>query len=73
MNITQFLVEIYIGNALVGRQEMILPIIVAIQQCVDICKQAYQDSQPIMIVFTNENLERLEYKNPSYIRFEKGE
>ena len=73
MNITQFLVEVYIGNALVGRQEMILPIIVAIQQCVDICKQAYQDSQPTMIVFANENLERLEYKNPSYIRFEKGE
>jgi hypothetical protein len=72
VGITQFLLEVYIGNALSSRQELVLPIIIAIQQAIGLCEQIYQEAQPMKLVFTNEYGETIEYKNPAYIKFEEG-
>lgn len=71
MNITQFIVEIYIGNALSNRQQLILPVIVAIQQAIGLCQQISNELQPMRVVFVNEYGETIEYKNPAFLKFEE--
>ncbi|MBP3707544.1 MAG: hypothetical protein J6J36_02910 [Clostridia bacterium] len=72
MNITQFILEVYIGNALSSRQQMVLPVIIAIQQAVGLCQQVYGEAQPMKLVFINEYGEMIEYKNPAFLKFERG-
>jgi len=71
LELVQFLIEIYIGNDLASRQSIILPVIMAIQQCVQVCLGVKDEQQPIMARFVKQDGEILEYKNNSYIRFEE--
>lgn len=71
MNITQFILEVYIGNALSSRQQLVLPVIIAIQQAVGLCQQIYSEAQPMRLVFINEYGEIIEYKNPAFLKFEE--
>lgn len=72
MGFAEFFVDFYVGNSLQNRKQFILPIMMAIFQCVDICQQMYKEEKPIKLVFQYEE-QTLEYKNPKYIKFEKGE
>lgn len=71
MGITQFLLEVYIGNALSNRQHLVLPVIMAIQQAVELCYQIHNETQPMKLVFTNEYGDIIEYRNPAFIKFEE--
>ncbi len=68
----QFIVEFYLGNALASRKQLILPFVLAVQQASDICKQIYEETQPIKVIFINSDNETLEYKNAAFIKFEGG-
>ena len=71
MELVQFLIEIYIGNDLASRQSIILPVIMAIKQCVQVCLEIKDEQQPIMVRFIKQDGEFLEYKNNLYIKFEE--
>ena len=73
MELVQFLVEVYIGKDLMSRQSLILPVIMAIQQCVQVCMGIKDEQQPIMVRFVKQDGEVLEYKNNPYLRFEGDE
>lgn len=73
MELIQFIIEIYLGKDLVNRQKMILPFVLAVQQCTDLCKQIYEERNPLRAVFINSAGETLEYKNPAFNKFEGGD
>ena len=52
---------------------MILPFVLAVQQCTDLCKQIYEERNPLRAVFINSAGETLEYKNPAFNKFEGGD
>lgn len=72
MEITQFLFEIYIGNALANRQQLFMPTIMAIQQAIQMCIEASESQEPMKIIFVNIDNEKIEYKNNAYIKMEGG-
>ena len=72
MDLTQIMVEIYVGNSLSGRQTLFMPVIMAVQQAVEICLSVYEAKEPIKVVFTNGDNDKIEYKNNAYIKFEEG-
>jgi len=45
----------------------------AIEQCIDICKSVGEQTQPIKIKFIKDTNEFIEFKNNSYLKWEKGE
>lgn len=71
MGIVDFYVEFYVGTEVTNRQKFILPVMMAILQCSDLCQQLYHENSPVKAIFYYDG-NQLEYKNPKYIEFEKG-
>lgn len=72
MDLVQFILEVYVGNSLSNRQQLFMPTIMAIQQAIEICTNASESQEPLKVVFTNSNNEKIEYKNNAFIKFEGG-
>ena len=73
MGLVQCLVELYVGNVLSQRSQIVAPVFMAIEQCIDICKSVGEQTQPIKIKFIKDTNEFIEFKNNSYLKWEKGE
>ena len=69
MGIIEFYVDIYVGKNLADRKRFVLPIMMAIFQCADMCQQLSSESNPIKAVFYYDG-NSLEYKNKKYIESE---
>ena len=72
MDLVQFILEIYVGNCIANKQQLFMPSIMAIQQAIQVCVEASQSEEPIRVVFTNNENEKIEYKNNAFIKFEGG-
>ena len=72
MDLIQFILEVYVGNSLSNRQQLFMPTIMAIQQAIEICVNASESQEPLKVVFTNSDNEKIEYKNNAFIKIEGG-
>ena len=73
MGIVQCLVELYIGNQLAQRQQIVAPVFLAISQCMEICQTVGNETQPIKVKFIKDINEFVEFKNKPYLKWERGE
>ena len=69
MGISEFYVDIYVGKSLADRKRFVLPIMMAILQCTDMCQQLANENSPIKAIFYYDG-NSLEYKNKKYIESE---
>lgn len=72
MGIVQCLIELYIGNQLAQRQQIVAPEFMAISQCIEICQNVGNETQPIKVKFIKDTNDFIEFKNKSYLKWEGG-
>ena len=73
MGLVECLVELYIGNQLAQRQKIFAPVFFAISQCIEICQNVGNETQPIKVKFIKDDNEFIEFKNNPYLKWERGE
>ena len=72
MGLVQCLVELYVGNALSQRSQLVASYIMAIAQAIDICKSVGEENSPIKVKFIKDANEFIEFKNNAYLKWEQG-
>lgn len=72
MDIIQYIIEIYGGYNLQNRETRVAPVIMAIQESMQLCFELAQYQQPLKAIFIRDDGEKLEYKNRPYLEMEKS-